>query len=127
MTIVLPWWLRYSILNRKVHSSILASLMTLAVQKEPQQSWRHVSIANATMQSYTMMQPKKPSHKNDAFHKAVTYNKATYKSSHMNDATLKAVALKVTQLLTRSPQIWYQSFTYLSNHSQGSSVEVASI
>ncbi|GFW39047.1 hypothetical protein TNCV_1830391 [Trichonephila clavipes] len=48
----------------------------------------------------------------DATHKPSHMNDATHKLSHTNDATHKAVALKVTQLLTRSPRIWYRSFTY---------------
>ncbi|GFS92011.1 hypothetical protein TNCV_1931731 [Trichonephila clavipes] len=51
-------------------------------------------------------------------------NDTTHKPSRTNDATPKAVILKVTQLFSRSPKIWYHSFTYSSNHCQGVSVAV---
>ncbi|GFU03297.1 hypothetical protein TNCV_3338231 [Trichonephila clavipes] len=82
MTIVLAWWLRYSFSDWKVPSSNPPSLVILDVQKNRSS---HGAIYLLQMQPSRQTQD------------------ATDKPSRMNDATLKDVALKMTQLLTRSP------------------------
>ncbi|GFV49989.1 hypothetical protein TNCV_3579631 [Trichonephila clavipes] len=87
-----------SFLDQKVLSSNLPSLMTLAVQRGRNLHAAVVapSIHRKCNQAVIhLMQPTKPSHTNDATHKPSN---------------------TMTQLLTRSSQIWYRSFAYSPNH-----------
>ncbi|GFY10767.1 hypothetical protein TNCV_1122901 [Trichonephila clavipes] len=75
--IMLAWWLKYSVSDRKLLNSNLPLLVTLAEQRETntfaQQSWPHLSTTNATKPSDTRLNKQKPSHTNDATNKAITH------------------------------------------------------
>ncbi|GFW73723.1 hypothetical protein TNCV_1541771 [Trichonephila clavipes] len=88
MTIGLAWWLRYSFWGRKVSRSNLSSLVTLVVQKKPQQSWRDLSTAKATKTSDTTQLNH---HAENATNQTITHDDATHKAVVHDDATYKAV------------------------------------
>ncbi|GFU70283.1 hypothetical protein TNCV_904251 [Trichonephila clavipes] len=96
MRIVLTWWIKYLFSERKAPSRIFLHL----------KPWPCKENRSSRSTIYPPQKATKPSGTNDA----------TLKPSYMNDATHKSLALKVRQLLTRSPQIWHRSFTYSPNH-----------